>query len=331
MGLTRRRGLRLRRLGGGQRGGRAVDAVAAVRAAPCSFSCLDSERGGGDRNRSGGNRTFVGAGEDGDAAILLDAHGHFRADEIEAFGAHMAAQQAHAGDADLGLRRTRHHRAVGVAHDDVADAHGRAAVLGALDLSAADFDVMAAAEILLDGGSEPGRDDVELNGSAGKPPPQSEAARRHQRHRDANPDPGAPQEAPVASEEAARAVRAAPRRADVPLRQSRSSAPVDAGERPCPLAEAPRSACPGSSCPFGRPLVRGAFRTIRRQATPLSRSRNSPVHACHPDTNFGSRDTNKLMIFGWFSDWKAPLARGQRPPSELQSPILAYEAEIRRR
>src|SRR5208282_4644127 len=141
----------------------------------------------------------------GNAAILLDPHGHFRADEIEAFGAHVAAQQAHAGDAHLGLRRTRHHRTVGVAHDDVADANGRAAVLGALDLSAADFDVTTAAEFLLDGGSEPGRDDVELNGSAGKPPPQSEAAHSHQRHRDANPDPGAPQEAPVASEEAARA------------------------------------------------------------------------------------------------------------------------------
>ena len=124
--------------------------------------------------------------------ILLDAHGHFRTDEIEAFGAHMAAQQAHAGDADLGLRRARHHRTVGVAHDDVANAHRGAAVLGALDLRAADLDVMIAAEILLDRGSEPGRHDVELNRSAGKPPPQRKEARGHEHTKDANADRRAP-------------------------------------------------------------------------------------------------------------------------------------------
>ena len=82
---------------------------------------------------------LVGAGKDGDLAIALDAHRHFGADQIEAFGAHMAAEQAHAGDADLGFRRARDHRAIDVAHDDVANAHRGAAVLGALDLGAADL------------------------------------------------------------------------------------------------------------------------------------------------------------------------------------------------
>ena len=43
-----------------------------------------------------------------------------------------------AGNADFRLRRARHHRAVGVAHDDVAQAQRGAAVLVALDLRAAD-------------------------------------------------------------------------------------------------------------------------------------------------------------------------------------------------
>ncbi len=139
----------------------------------------------------------------GDAAILLDAHRHFRADQIEAFGAHMAAQQAHAGDAHFGLRRARHHGAVGIAHHDVADAHRGAAVLGALDLGAADLDVTVAAEILLDGGREPGRHDVELDRSAGEPPPKRETAEDRDAGDDADSDRGAPEQTRVAREETA--------------------------------------------------------------------------------------------------------------------------------
>jgi peroxiredoxin Q/BCP len=122
---------------------------------------------------------FVGAGKDRDAAVLLDPHGHFRANKIEALGTHMAAQQTKPGDAHLGFRRARYDRAVGVAHDDVADAHGRAAILGAFDLRAADFHAAAVAEILFDGGSKPRRHDIELDGPAGQPPPQAEAGDRH--------------------------------------------------------------------------------------------------------------------------------------------------------
>ena len=93
---------------------------------------------GGTAGGGGGDRPLVGAGEHGDAAVALDAHRHFGADQIEALRAHVADQQAHAGQADFGLRRARHHRAVGVAHDDVAQAQGGAALLVALDLGAAD-------------------------------------------------------------------------------------------------------------------------------------------------------------------------------------------------
>src|SRR5580658_4985956 len=87
----------------------------------------------------------------------------------------MAAKQAHAGYVDFRLRRARDHGAVGIAHYDVADPN-RGTGRGALDLGAADFDMFAAAEILLDGGHEPWGDRVELNGSIVEPPPQPEAA-----------------------------------------------------------------------------------------------------------------------------------------------------------
>ena len=86
----------------------------------------------------GGDRPLVGAGEHGDAAVGLDAHRHFGADQIEAFRAHLAGQQADAGNADFGFRRARDHGAVGVAHHDVAQAQRGAALLVALDLGAAD-------------------------------------------------------------------------------------------------------------------------------------------------------------------------------------------------
>ena len=119
---------------------------------------------------------LIGAGKDGDIAVLLDAHRQFRADQIEAFGAHMAAEQAHAGDANFRFRRAGNDGAFGIAHHDVANAHRGAAIAGALDLRAADLDFVVAAEILLDRRGEPGRGDVELNGSVGEPPPQRDKA-----------------------------------------------------------------------------------------------------------------------------------------------------------
>ena len=156
------------------------------------------QRGGcGDRHRRGRNRMFVGAGKDRDATILLDPHRHFRADQVEALGAHVAAQQAHSGDAHFGFRRTRHNGAVSIADDDVANAHGGAAILGALDLRAADFDATAVAEILFNGGHQPRRHDVNLDGPAGEPPQQREAAEYHARAQNAGPDGDAADQASV--------------------------------------------------------------------------------------------------------------------------------------
>ena len=170
---------------------------------PLLLRGAQQRRGGGRRHRRTRDRMLVGAGKDGDAAVLLDAHGHFRTDEIETFGAQMAAEQAHAGDAHLGLRRARHHGAVGIAHHDVADAHRGAAALGMLDLGAADHDVMMAAEILFDGGCEPGGHDVELDRSARKPPPERETAEDRYADEDADPDRGALEQTAVEEEEPA--------------------------------------------------------------------------------------------------------------------------------
>jgi hypothetical protein len=126
------------------------------------------------RQRCGrcGNRMFVGTGgEHGHIAVLLDAHRKFGADQAEAFGAHVSAEQAQAGDADFRFWRARDHRAVRITHYNVAHSHGRAAICGALNLRPADFDALAAAEILLNRGDEPGAESIELNGSGGEPPP----------------------------------------------------------------------------------------------------------------------------------------------------------------
>ena len=88
--------------------------------------------------------------------------------------AHAAHQQARAGKADFGFRCARDHGAVGVAHDDVAQAQRRAALLVALDLGAADHDRMLAAEILLDRRLQPRRRDIEFDRSARQAPPQTE-------------------------------------------------------------------------------------------------------------------------------------------------------------
>ena len=88
-------------------------------------------------------------------------------------GAHLAGQQAGAGNAHFGFRRGRDHGAVGVAHDDVAQAQGGAAVLVALDLGTADRDGLIAAEILLDRRLQPWRRDVEFDRPARETPPQA--------------------------------------------------------------------------------------------------------------------------------------------------------------
>ena len=139
---------------------------------------------------------LVGAGEDGHAAVLLDAHGHFRPDQVETFGTDMTAQQAQAGDAHLCFRRARHYRAFGVAHHDVADAHRGAAALGMFDLGPADLDVMTVAEILLDGRDKPRGHNVELDGPAREPPPQAGGPECHERGERGNDD-AAPADEPL--------------------------------------------------------------------------------------------------------------------------------------
>ena len=59
-----------------------------------------------------------------------------------------------------------------IADDDVADTHGDADPPGALDLGAADLHGVAVTDIVLDGGGEPRRRDVEIDGTRAEPPPQ---------------------------------------------------------------------------------------------------------------------------------------------------------------
>src|SRR5262249_22927233 len=113
-------------------------------------------------------RVFIGPrSKYSDTAVRFDAHSQFGANEVEAFGTHMAAQQAQARNANLRFGCTCDDRAIGIAHDDIADPHGRTPICGALDLGAADCDPLAAAEILLDGGDKPRAECIELNGPAG--------------------------------------------------------------------------------------------------------------------------------------------------------------------
>ena len=133
-------------------------------------------------SRRGDERALVvGTGENREPAVGLDAHLHLGADQAQPFGAEASGEQAGARHADLGLGRACHDRAVGIAHHDVADAQRRAAVGIALELGAADRNLMMAAEIFLDGGGEPRRGNVEFDRTITQPPPQ----RGHgdQRHR----------------------------------------------------------------------------------------------------------------------------------------------------
>ena len=146
----------------------------------------------------------VGAGgKHGDIAVLLDAHGKFGADETQALGAHMPAEQAQAGDANFRFRRACDHGAVGIAHDDVANTHGGAAIRGAFDLRAADFYPLAAAEVFLDGSDQPRSESVNLNRSGREPPPQSGATKNQQADKPAAADREAPDKPPMPRQQAA--------------------------------------------------------------------------------------------------------------------------------
>ena len=162
----------------GRRGRSVLGAGGAAAPSAAARSSFARRRGSRQRRSSIGRRgdegTLVAAGEDRDLAVGLDPHRHFRADQAQAFGANAAGQQARAGDADFRLRRARHHGAFGVPHHDVANAQRRASVRVPLDLRAADLDVMARAEIFLDRRGEPRRRDIELDRTAGEPPPEGD-------------------------------------------------------------------------------------------------------------------------------------------------------------
>ena len=130
--------------------------------------------------RSGDEGALVAAGKDRDRAVRLDAHRHLGADQAQPFGADAPGEQSRARDTDFRLRRARHDGAFGVAHHDVADAQRRAGLARvALELGAADLDLIVVAEILLDRRGQPRRRDIELDWTTGQAPPQ-----RNQRQQD---------------------------------------------------------------------------------------------------------------------------------------------------
>ncbi len=124
---------------------------------------------GGDagRQRLGGV-----AGGHGDGAVGRNADRQLGVHEIEALGAQVPHQETRPRQLHFGLRCGGDDGVIVVADDDVADAHGDADPPGPLDLSAADLHSVAVADIVLDGGSEPRRRDVEVDGTGTEPPPQ---------------------------------------------------------------------------------------------------------------------------------------------------------------
>ena len=141
-----------------------------------------------DRNRF----LVVGAGKHRDTAVGFDAYRQFRAHEVETLRTHLPAEQAIAGDTDFRLRGARHHGAVGIAHDDVAQAQRGTAILVALDLRTADHDGLVAAEILLDRSLEPGRRDLKVDRTARQPQPKGAEGEQHDAEHDARDPEGAP-------------------------------------------------------------------------------------------------------------------------------------------
>ena len=144
--------------------------------------------------RSQARFQFVATGENGHLPIALDAHRHFRTDQTQTLRAHVAAEQAHSGNVNFGFWRACDHRAQRIADNDIADAYRCAAALGPLDLRAADFDVMAAAEILFDGRSEPRRHEVKLDWPTCQPPPQRQTSDDQDGGESAEPNRGAPKQ-----------------------------------------------------------------------------------------------------------------------------------------
>src|SRR5262249_57288238 len=103
------------------------------------------------RGRSGDERALVAAGKDRDLAVRLDAHRHLGADQAQPLGADATDEQARTGNTDFRLGRARDDGAVCVAHYDVANAQRRASLVGvALDLGAADLNLVAGPEVFLD-------------------------------------------------------------------------------------------------------------------------------------------------------------------------------------
>ena len=106
--------------------------------------------------------------------VAIDAHVEFGANEIEAACPHVAAEQTQCRkrepppSAPLQPPRRRH------PERRCRESHRGAAVLGALDLSAADLDMVVAAEILFDRRRKPRRERVDLNRTAVEPPPKPE-------------------------------------------------------------------------------------------------------------------------------------------------------------
>ena len=144
------------------------------------FACRHTGLDGGKRRRRR-ERPGVGGGEHGDAAVGANPHRQIGTDQIEAFGTRMAGEQARTGEADLGARGARHDAALAVSQDDVADAQGGAAIFVPFEHGAAELDLVATAEVLLDGRGEPWRGEIERNRAAGEAQPQD--ADRDAEHR----------------------------------------------------------------------------------------------------------------------------------------------------
>ena len=166
----------------------------------------------------------------------------------------------------------------GVAQHDVAQAQRRAALCVALELRAADFDAIAAAEVLLDRRRQPGREEIEHDRPARRAA--TKARRRkaaatasdgaaddgglahhrmpaveHEPWIERQPPPGIAQPPSAREPRRSEAILSAHRRAPTPRLPLGCAG---AHRAPLPVPGAPRRAdcypCP--SCPIGRPLVR---------------------------------------------------------------------------
>src|SRR5262249_58741427 len=126
-----------------------------------------------------GNGALLGAGEYVHLPVRIDAHRHGGADQAQAGGLHLADQQARAGKPNLRFGGAGDDGAVTVAHDDVAQPQGGAAVVVALELRSTDFDAVAPPETLLDRRGEPWGDEIEREWTAREPPPQEPGRHQH--------------------------------------------------------------------------------------------------------------------------------------------------------